>query len=368
MLCLLSPMRPRSPSSLLLLVLSSLSLLTGCGGIELSDDIDIEFDFELTPSDDLHLPYVTGTTTVIRINDVDGDDVERTWTFESSDPRVLRIESQGEGSARCVAEGAGTVTLRVFNQEGEEMHDATITVADPDRVELRAHGPHIIGLEDRVEDTGINVMTDGTASLLVRYFRGGQRLFGNGTLTTESSDDITARPETTFIFENREWLQVTPRAPGLHSIELFSAGVPLGTLEVEARTPSEVASIELIEDPRIDTDDQKDSTHMVALGMARLDDGRPVYGVDFTWDLDGDGEPGTGDLFRYEFAGDASSTLGLEFDGLRAETEIRATEGFVDSSNDLGCDAAGRGGRSGSTGWALLMALAAGTRRRRGDA
>jgi uncharacterized protein (TIGR03382 family) len=342
--------------------------LAGCDGPELHDDIDLELDFKLTPSDELHLPYVAGSTVRITATDGDADDErDRFWTLESSDESILRIDQQTEGTATCLAMREGFVTMRVFDEEGEMIHDAEIEVAQPDRVQLLPHGPLIVGIETPVEDSGINILSGGEATMLVRYFRGDQVLFGNGALRVEtSSPDITAHPETTFVFENREWLQVTPNMPGSHEVALFVGDVSLGTLAVEARTVDEVESIELIEEQDVDFSDVEDGRLMTALGMARLEDGEPIYGVELTWDLDGDGEPGTGDLFRYEFVEDAVSVLGVEFDGMRAEVEIHGEEGFVDSSNDLGCSTSGRGSSSGATfGLGVLLALGASLRRRK---
>ncbi|MEM1029377.1 MAG: hypothetical protein AAGN82_03460 [Myxococcota bacterium] len=349
-------------------LLFCLALLTGCDQVTFSDSIDLDFDFSLTRSDTLNLPYVTGSEMSLFVVGADGAEAAG-WTFESSDPTVFRIEDDRGGSADCVAVRAGTVEVSVRDEDGDVVHEATIEVADPTRVTLLPHGPLLVDWEAPVERSGVDVLTDGTATLLVRFFRGDQRLYGNGTLSVGSGPDLIATPETTFLFEDREWLQLTPLTEGRHEVDLFFDGRRLGALEVRARTADEVASIELRDEP---TRDPEEDDLRVALGLARLEDGTPVYGVDFTWDLDGIDQEGTGDLFRYTYDSNATSRLGVAFDGLGAQADISATEGFVDSSNDLGCHVAARVGglssRPSSTAWSLglgIMGCALRARRRR---
>lgn len=311
---------------------------TGCSGPELVDDMDVEFDFALTPSDDLHLPYVTGTKVSLIANEHAGEGApEQSWTLQSSNENVLRIESQSQGRAECQAVGEGTTTMTIFDEEGEAIHDATLEVLDPDHLELVPHGPLFVGVDVDYRSQDINVVAGGTATFEVRYYRGYRRLFGNDVLTAAASTGLSVHTESTFLLEKREWLQLTAGDPGSYEVQLSSLGVPLGSAFIQVRSPDEVASVEIIDDNRLYDEDLEEGDLLTALGVARLADGDPVFGAEFSWDLDGDVYTEFGDLFRYEYVEDADKTLGAEFDGLRAETRIHATHGYVDSSNDLGC-------------------------------
>ncbi len=346
----------------------ALLMLAGCAddpGIH--DTIDLEFDFLFTPSTDLHTPYVVGANVSIFATEQDPDDPDhKLWTLESDNEAVFRINEQNEGSASCTAVSAGFATVSIIDGDGEVIGGSEIEVVAPDRAVLFPHGPMIVGRTTPINGS-IDVLVDGTASLMVQYFRGDRRLFGNGALSVSSQDGLAAAAETTFLFEDREWVQITPTDIGQHELNLFAGDIALGTITVTGRTADEIESIELMHELTLDLDDEDNhGKQAVVLGMARLANERPVFGVEFSWDLDGDGEPGLGDLFRYNIDLEAESTLGAEFDGMRAETSVAATEGFVDSSNDLGCSTSGKG-TSGS--WASLMGVAlalAASRRRRG--
>jgi MYXO-CTERM domain-containing protein len=321
-----------------LLVTLVTSSLMGCHTVYLSDDIDLELDFELRPSDELHLPYVRGTAVRISAHSSDPDDNERGWSLSSSNPAVLRIDWQDDGSASCVAEAVGSSAVCVHDAGGDELHCSTITVRAPTRVTLHAHGPLFIGRseeEARVERP--KILEGGTATFLVRYFDGDTRLYGNGVLEASASSPITLEPETSFLFENREWLQLTPGLPGHHVVELVVGGRSVGTLDVDAVTPAAVHDIELLTEGE---GGREDGDELVVLAQALDGGGGVVYGAEFTWDLDQDDEPGQGDLFYYTFQADAEKRLGASFEGLRSEVTIHAKEGFVSSSNTIGCSAA----------------------------
>jgi len=51
-------------------------------------------------------------------------------------------------------------------------------------------------------------------------------------------------------------------------------------------------------------------------------------------------EPGLGDLFRYGYERDATIDLEASYQDLRDAVVIHATEGFVTSTNEIGCTAA----------------------------
>lgn len=338
-----------------LLVTLVTSSLMGCHTVYLSDDIDLELDFSLRPSDELHLPYVRGTAVRISAHSSDPDDNEHGWSLSSSNPAVLRIDWQGDGSASCVAEAVGSSVVCVHDAGGDELHCSTITVRAPTRVTLHAHGPLFLDRPEAEARVGRpKILEGGTATFLVRYFDGDTRLYGNGVLEAHATSPIALEPQTSFLFENCEWLQLTPGLPGHHVVELAVGGRSVGTLDVDAVTPAAVREIELLTEGE---GGREDGDELVVLAQA-LDAGRGVvYGAEFTWDLDQIDEPGQGDLFHYTYQADAEKTLGASFEGLRSEVLIHAKSGHVSSTNFIGCNAApGSPARAGS-GALLLVGI-----------
>jgi len=317
----------------ILIALFALVLGTGCGGVHLFDDIDLELDFELTPSDDLHLPYVVGTKVRISASDGRTSDDESRWTLASSNAAVLSVDSQSHGSAQCTAQGAGTATIMVYDEDGDLIHESEIEVAKPNRVQLIPHGPLIIGRGGAVDD--IRMLQGGTATYLVRYLRNDERLYGNGVLTPKGGELASARNETTFLFENREWLQIDAVTEGTSTIGLSVGGLHLANVPLTVVGLEAVASLELLDDERQDEPEHGDLRTVLALG--RDSQALPIYGIEVSWDLDGDGVAGTGDLFRYEYNADVTKVLGAEFGEQRDEIPIHALTGYTDSSNNLGC-------------------------------
>ena len=352
--------RMRGTTRSLVLALAAAALLgSGCLHVHLADDIDLELNWSALngPSDSLHLPYVAGTRVTIWARGGSEGDAGRErddWRLESSDDRVLLIESQLAGSARCVAVAPGTATVDVIDGDGTRIHRAEIEVRAPTRVELLAHGPLLVDLgEDAALVTGpVQVLEGGTATFLARYFDGATRLYGNGVLELAASGGLDARAETTFLFENREWLQLTALAATDESVALEVAGVRVGSLEVVGVEPDAVASVELF---GRDESRARDGEWLTVLAQAFDGEGAPIYGVEYQWDVDGGSVAGAGDLYRYEYAADSAVELAATFDGHRAEARIHSGDGYVSSTNVIGCSAVPGGRQGGPAGLALLL-------------
>ncbi len=354
---------------LLCIALAMLVLNSGCSRYSMSDDIDLDFNWSLTVSDAMHLPYVAGANVVISLHDAQEDDdfsarqAERAaWQYTSSRPEVLRIESKHDGRATCFATGPGRSLVSVHDGEGELLHETEIEVRAPTRIELRPHG--LLLVERNVVDSDPKILSGGTATFLVRYFDGDERLFGNGSLTATTDGDDDLEPLETFLFENREWLQIVARGFDTETIQLWANGEPISKVTVTSMAASDVDSISLVHGPLPNDEADAEGQHDgLVLAQARDEHGNAIYGVEVSFDLDGDGEPGQGDLFRYRHDPAVTSVLGAEFDGLRAETTIHSSEGFVDSSNDVGCSVGN--GKPGSTAWLILAACGLSAVRRR---
>ena len=333
-------------SAFYLLVGLVLLVSTGCQDMYLADDIDLVFDFDPLDgaSDTLHSPYVLGTEVTIFADDaLHDDDEEDSWQLESSDESVLRIDSAGGGYIRCTAVGVGSADISVYDDNGERVHTGTVEVRAPTRAEIYAHGPLLIGRSDeeaRIDGT-VHVLQGGLASFLVRYFDGNQRLYGNGVLTAESvgTDQIDLFEETTYVFENREWLQMRPIIANTFSVELFAGEIPVAELTVEGVTPAEVDHVDLQGETERGADEED---NLCVLAQAYDGDGNPVYGAEFIWEVDGLEQTQMGDLYMYDYDPDESVDLTADFQGMVASIDIHSSGGHVSSTNNLGCSATGR--------------------------
>lgn len=381
---------PRSLRSIhLMLAGITLTTLTACGPkIRFSDSVDWEFDLRLSwrYDDRLHGPYVAGSSFTIYVYDTTNDNDLDGWRLESQSPEVLEIteqyvdqddldgtdKSKDESDvivAKVHAAGEGTAILEVYDDRGEFVRATEIQVMQPDRLELRAAGPLFVNQAGEVipslVDSTPKLLSGGTATFLVEWFKGEQKLNGAGTLSAapghEAIDDLW--PRQTFLDEDRDWLTVT-MAEGLTAadavvtpIEFHANGMLVQTVDFSVVGPEAITAVEIRGESEADASEDE---LLVALAQAFDEDGESIWGVAFDWDIDGYQEPGEGDLFRYWFRKGAWSTLGAEYNGIRGEAQIQGTEGFVDSSNDIGCfcnaqpQAPGRGIAFGLLGLAAL--------------
>jgi hypothetical protein len=350
----------------------------GCNTVSLVDDIDTDLDFSpLTgPSDDLHSPYVQGAKLTIYIQSSNHKVDMTQWTIASSDPTVLAItgekhttDSSGhpEFYIDCLAVAEGAVQLTVRDGNGRQLHQRTVAVALPDRVELMAHGLLLIGRPDADADVSeARIQAGGTATYLTRYWHGQEVLYGNGALSVESSDpSVDGHVEKTFLEEDRDWLQTSPALVGTATLGLIVGGVHVQDLPVVSVPASDVATIAIRGQ---DESQAHGGDWLVALAQAEDAQGRDIFGIDYDWQLDGVTQLGFGDLYRYQYDPRAPRVLTAHLGAMTASATIHGA-GFVDSSNDVGCSAApGTVGRASlpvvAALWVAVLWLAALRRRR----
>jgi hypothetical protein len=328
-----------------LIIAASALLAGGCQDYYFADSVDFELDF--TPlvgaSDDLHSPYVTGASFEVFAQSTDGDESRAGWVIESSDPEVLRVESTVDGQAHVVAMAPGKAIIRVHDG-GETLHTEEVEVRAPASAELLWHGTLLV---HRPEEEAIvhdaRIATGGTATFLVRWRdERGDRLSGNGALQVETGDGLVANVEQSFLFEDRDWLQLTPAADGVHDIRISAGGNHVGTVSVTAVSPDAVDSIVL--------QGESEAGHsagacLVVLAVAEDVEGRRIFGVEYSWDVDGESLRDYGDLLHYDFDPNIGVTVGASYGMARAETTVHASGGFVVSStNSVGCSATVAGG------------------------
>ncbi len=370
------------------LLLALTLCVTACGPqIRFSDSVDDNFDLRLSwfYDDNLSAPYVAGAEFRIYAYDRSEDNDLSGWTLATRDPNVLAIvdqyveqddidEDEDDNNqsdvivAQVFAVGEGTAILEVYDDSGSFVRATEVEVLQPDRLELRAAGPLFVDDESRVPsrvDDSPKIISAGTATFLVDWYRGERKLSGAGTLglatAHDAVDDLWARR--TYLDEDRDWATIT-MAEGVSAadqvvtpIEFWANGLPVATLDFSVVGPDAVVEVELVGESEADADDDD---LLVVLAQAFDDEGESIWGVGFDWDLDDVDEPGEGDLFRYWFERSHWSTLAAEYNGVRGEAQIQGVEGFVDSSNDISCvcstheDAPGRGTALGLLGLAAL--------------
>ncbi|HEU4734435.1 MAG TPA: MYXO-CTERM sorting domain-containing protein [Kofleriaceae bacterium] len=356
------------------LVIVGLGLgLGACGPTyRMTDDIDLTWDFTLTLSrfdDDLHSPYVRGArVTLFAHSSDDGADFHG-WSIASSDPAVFRVddsavETGGEGLvAHGQAVGEGTARLRLLDDRGHEVGGGVAEVRVPDRVELAAHGSLILGRDDEAAVSEARVVEGGEATYLVRYFRDGRELHGNGVLTADVAEGlpgVTAQPRTTFLFENREWLTLDAATVGTGTLQLRADQAAVASVPLVVVPEGAIEEVVVLTQPEKGHDD---GDWLVALAQAYDAGGERIFGVDYAWNVDGVAQDGDGDLYRYRFRRGAFEMVEAQRGTHSDAAMIQADEGFVDSSNRIGC-AAGGGGGSLLVGLAGLGLVAVGRRRR----
>ena len=341
-------------------IVATLISITGCGQSHLADDIDFELDFvTLDVSDELHTPYVVGAKVAISVVDTE----QRGVRLESSDESVLRIDDQADGRANCTATGPGVASITARTATGDDLDEGQVMVMEPTHVELRSHGFQLVHMP-QVDEAPL-ILAGGLATFEVVYFAGPIVLHGNGALGA-AAEGVSATPKQTMLFERREWLQLQSDTAGTRSLRLTAGGKAIGEVPVEFVGPEAVDKVILFHELNALPEDDKDAVgkEITVLAQAFDSGARPIYGVQYSWDLDGDGQEGLGDLFRYVAQPGNEKVLGAQFNGVRGEMTVETSGGVVDSSNKLGCSTTP--GRSSGGAWAALgLALIALCRPRR---
>jgi MYXO-CTERM domain-containing protein len=334
--------------------------LTGCGPkIRFADSVDNHFDLLFThPYDDqLNAPYVAGAQFRIYAYDSSEDNDLEGWTIVSLDPNILEVTTvevvrdnleDGDKTetdiiqANATATGPGTVILEVRDDKGDFVRATEVEVMQPDRIDLRAAGPMFIERDDLAGNVDVTpkILANGVATFLVEWYAGEQRLSGAGTLglASEHPDTLDLWERQTFLDEDREWATVQFGSPAagneLATVGFLANGLAVQDVTFEVVQPDVIDQVELLGES---TSGVKEGRLLTVLAQAMDVDGESIWGVAFDWDLDGEDEPGEGDLFRYVFDPSVSSVLGAEYDGRRGETTIAGDEGFVASSNNIAC-------------------------------
>ncbi|MEO6954625.1 MAG: hypothetical protein ABI321_22695 [Polyangia bacterium] len=347
------------------LVLAGLALLAGCQTSALVDDVDLSLDFSpLTgPSDALHTPYVAGAQFNVWIEANHGD--IHGWSIVSEDPTILSVgafdAATNDGYAPAVAVRAGDTRLVIIDYNGLTRHTHDVSVKVPDRIDVLAHGPLLLGDETDAVVSSPQILTGGTATFLTEPYAEGDRLYGNHALSVVPHAGSTAIVEHTSFLEDRDWLAITADAePGASSVDLVVAGQTIRTLPVEVVDDSVITSMQLVGE----SEKHRHSKESLVVVAEASSAGGPVYGVTYDFTVDGQAQAADGDVYRYTYDKHDDVMLEASHGTLADGVLIHSSGGYVSSTNATGCSAAPG---SVTTPWALFCVGAAivASRRRR---
>ena len=328
-------------------------LSTACqkDDVYFTDNIDLEFNWHplrwTERPDKLHQPYVLGSSFYITVHrDHEDMDISNIHVV-STDPSVLHIEAHEADEKRvtvyCTAVGVGKSRLIAYKSENstKEWDSVNVFVEKPDDIQLHFSGAVLLDLPWSEEEVSghLKVLTGGTATFLVRYYKGDTRLYGHGALSSsDAGDQVSVVPDTTYLFEDREWVRLTPHQDGQHKVGLYIGDDLIKQLDVYATSPAEVAYIRLEAESDKGADDE-DTLGVLAIGYNSHDE--RIFGMEFTWKVYSREESGEGDLYKYHFSEDCETQLTAVFEGYEDQVTVYMKDGWVSSSNNLGCSLTG---------------------------
>jgi hypothetical protein len=343
------PSRPKGEASSGSWTIALVVLAAGCQPtVTVDDDVDVVWDFVelLGPSSVLHTPYAEGASMTFYVHSTDDNEKMEGWTVESSDTSIFTFEAAQRAQDHPLyfvghAIGDGTAALIVRDSSGSVVLHQPVESRLPDRAQLMSHALLILGRsEQEAQVTDVRTLAGGTSTFLVRYYLGQRTLYGNGALGVDAPPNVVASTPKTYLFEDRDWLQVTPNASGTSTLALKVNGNHFSDVPLEAVSDTQIQSLSIIGN---DESHAQKGQWLVALGQAFDAQMRHIWGVDFTWDVDGQAQSGwygnAGDLYRYKFDPTRPSMLAASYNGMAAVAMIHSGGGYVDSSNHIGCSA-----------------------------
>lgn len=363
-------------------LLALLTVASACNPVNLDPgpSVAMQDTFEITlfskATDDLHTPYVQGAKFSIDIATTDyPSSALAGWTLQSSNPAVVQVQgSQNSGSSYAIAAvGTGETVLSVLDASGHVLDSHTVDVAQPDHVELCAHGLLLGGYTDgQSQVTQATVIQQGTATFLVRYYLGSQELFGNNAVVATGTGAVTASTTTSSFGDDRDWVEVDAAQPGSGQVSLAVGSEAPTVIPATVVAPSAVQSVGVL--PQTDAG-ASDGDQLYVFARAFDAQGLDIFGASFTWNVNGAPATGTlpsgtqpSDVLAYTYKGSASESVS---DGLASYTSsavtIHGTGATVESTADVGCSVARASGTGtgGELALGLVVAGAVASRRRR---
>jgi hypothetical protein len=368
---------PRIASLLLApLVFTSAALTCACNvdvqsplnpGPSVAMQDSFELDLLGPATDDLHTPYVNGAKFDITIATTGYTATATTsWSLESGDSTVIRVDgSTSPGNFQVETVGTGHTTLSVVDAKGNVLDTHGVDVAEPDSVQLCAHGLLLGGLSDaQAQVTQASVLEGGTATFLVRYFQGSQELWGNNAVRPTGTGAVTAMTTTSSFGDDRDWVEVDAAQPGTGQVSLVVGGSTMAVIPTTVVASSAIQSVGAL--AQSDANASNGNTLYV---FARAFDaqGGDVYGASFAWQVGGaavssalTGSSMPSDVLSYTYSSSASETVSDELGSFASPLiTIHGTGAAVESTAEVGCSVARAAGSNGAAGGGLVLVLGA---------
>lgn len=321
--------------------------------------------------DNLSLPYVAGTKVRIAVK-TNGGEATTGWQVKSDNEAILKVDKLGTSdnfvTADVTAVGAGEATLRAFDESGSEQRAALVTVANPDRIRVLAHGRLRVGgsnaaAADGAEVQEARVLTGGTGVFGIVYYRGSERLYGRGLIEFTPVPQLTITNETSSGGANNEWLFIKPTANGSYNLTLRRGGTSFLTLPVIGVADFALERMTLVpEMPSSPSQDQQIWVHVQTTDTT----GRKVEGVYASFTLGGAPQIGAnnnaqvtqGDLYRFNYAAGTQTELIATSGSRTATLMIPGSKGYITNTMYLGCSTA-PGRATGSAASIFVLGLLA---------
>ncbi len=319
--------------------------------------------------DDMHSPYVAGSKFTVNINSTDYSVSESAnWTLRSSDPSVIQIGApvtSGTGF-QVSALGTGHTVLSVLDSGGSVLDSHAVDVAQPDHVELCSHGLLLAGYSDtQAQITQANIVEQGTATFLVRYYLGGQEIWGNNAVTATGSGAVTAMTTTSTLGDERDWVRVDAAQAGSGQVALVIGNAPATVVPTTVVASTSIHSVGALAQS-----DSGASDGNVLYVFARAFDagGGDIYGGSFYWTAGGAPAASTTlasanqptDALAYTYKRSASEAVSVALDGFTSSpVTIHGTGATVTSTAATNCSVGGAPGRGAGAAGAVMLGLVA---------
>ncbi len=319
--------------------------------------------------DDMHTPYVQGSTFTVNIPSTDYSPSETaTWTLRSSDPSVIQVGSpSGSGTGFQVsALGTGHTVLSVLDAGGNVLDSHAVDVAQPDHVALCSHGLLLAGYSDaQAQVTKASIVEQGTATFLVRYYLGGQEIWGNNAVTATGSGAVTAMTTTSTLGDERDWIRVDASQAGSGQVSLVIGNAPATVIPATVVASTSIQSVGALKQSDSGASDG-DGLHVFARAFDAR--GGDIYGGSFSWNIDGAPTVSTTpasenqptDALAYTYKGSVSEPVSVALDGYTsAPVMIHGTGGTVTSTAAVNCSVGRTPGRGAGAACASMLGLVA---------
>ena len=351
-------------------------LLLACGTPQIGDVELVDrssaglFSGALRSSDGPLGPYVAGATVYLDVEDGFATQYDQAgWVLTSPDTDLVTIHNayttiegeDGDSYQRLDAfvetKGEGIARLEVLDPRGEVLLTAELDARHPDAFEATARTFEMVDREDLDDvDAVRQVVVRGEAAFGLRWLGDGEELYGHASYALTSVDNGTAEQDRSGAFgDDRDWILVQPAEAGPMTVTFETdRGLQAG-FEVEAVDQVDVVDVDLYSDGFAEAGE---GAELEVVAVGRTSDGTAVHGIGPSWSWEGE-ELGHGDIFRYEYAEDASALLAVRWNDFEREVEVRGIHPEVARSSDIGCSV------SGTAGLWLLGLLPLAVRRRR---